>query len=464
MKPAITASTAWVKCFLLVCLLLSFRPLLQSQGCPQGLAGIYKIGPSGSFTSLGNAFNELKQKGIAGPLILELTADYKSNVETFPIKLFRISCADSIKNIIIRPEAGVDSLLIISNDSIATIDLNNARFITIDGRSGGNGDPDKLTIQNSNTKGSAIRFVNDASYNQLKFLNIRGTTNSIVNGVVNFSGTDSTTGNDFNRIDTCRVFNGDALPSNLVYSQGTFNKVNTGNVINGCDLFNFYSRKDPSHAICIFDNSDKFVITNNSIYQEATHDYLNQSGTPNWYGIRIFTVLTGGFVVSGNYVGGTARLAGGSRLSCTGQFLFRGITVANGRGIINASIISDNIVTNLYLQCGMPQYHALIELGADSYLDRTFNGTCSGNILGSTSNDSSVTVRADTGCILVALHANALRNDSVTISNNKIGGIYARTNGRESVDIVGIHSWSYGGARLRIAENEIGSLAKKQHI
>jgi len=412
----------------LILLLLFLSKTSFGQPCVNGMQGIQTIGPSGQYPSLTVAFDSLRSKGVSGPVILELQTNYNSSAEIFPVKFTKIRCADSVWNIVIRPQAGATGLQLTSNDPTATIDFNNGKFITIDGRSGGTGGTSSLTITNSNTSGSAIRLINDASWNNLKFLDIRGVNSSSFNAVVFITGTDSVTGNDYNRIDTCRIYSGSTAAANLVYSYGTIFKPNTGLTITGCELFDFFSRNDISHGIYIGSNNEKVSITGNSVYQTSPRDYLNLSAFTNVYGIRILTISQGGHIIKDNFIGGTQKNAGGAKMRMTGTFNFKGISISNDSGITKASLVENNLITKIYMHNSANGGDAaMLELGFTDFGDYRFNGNCINNTIGTMTGDSAIiyrnsgngffTLRGLSGASISGL-------DSVNIRLNKIGGLY----------------------------------------
>lgn len=450
-------------CLFIYTCTLPFGNTLFSQTCSQGLSGTYKIGASGTFTSITAAFNQLQQKGVSGPVILELNNDYNSSNEVFPLTLHFINCTDSVNTITIRPAAGAGTVTINGNDPSALIDLNDAKFITIDGRTGDGDTTIRLTINNSNTNaGAAIRFINDASYNKLQYLNIRGASTSILSGVVFFSTSDSSAGNRYNRIDNCRVYNSDTYPANLVYSNGTISKMNSGNVINSCELFNFFSYKGTSQAVYISDGSEKFTITNNSIFQTVTHSYLLQSAGANIYGVQVMSWLGGGYTISGNYIGGTAAHAGGTKWQATGEIAFRGICIGNKNGKQNASIVSNNTITNIEFQLTTDGGQRMIALGDDTDQYPTFNGTCTGNNIGSMDGSTVISMLFDNSTSFEGIFAHASApDDSLIIAGNRLGalrGIPSNSSLSTLFTFYGVHiMYTQRGNKVRIFGNEIGS-------
>jgi trimeric autotransporter adhesin len=417
---------------------------LFSQTCPNGLSGTFKIGPTGNFSTIQAAMDTLKSKGVTAAVILELQSTYNSSVETFPIRLSLVPCADSTKYITLRPETGAANLEITGNDDTTTIDLNNAHYFVIDGRSGGIGVNKNLTISNTNTNGSVIRFIDDACFNSIAHVNIKGGTSSIYHGLVDFDGTSLISGNDYNRIDTCNIFNGATAPANGIHANGTPGKTNTGILINGCSIYNFFKWGDYSNGIFIRGFNDSVAIVGNSIYHTADRIYTHHSSS-HVAGIKILAPFNGGFLVTNNFIGGTADRAGGNKWKLSGNFTFTGISVSNGSGAKNFSVVSNNIVTNLHLQSTRSPFHInMIELACGYACtlawDYAFNGDCHDNIIGSPTNDSAIFVENNIptnedswGTITGLLAYRLSHSDSVNIHNNKIGGMHIS---RESLNLV----------------------------
>ena len=109
------------------------------------------------------------------------------------------------------------------------MDLNGAQFVTIDGRPGGAGShagsgggaASQLTIANTSTSGVALRFINEASGNTLRYTTLRGVNTSATSGTVVFSTTTGANGNDNNTIDHCDIGDGASTPANGIYSLGS---------------------------------------------------------------------------------------------------------------------------------------------------------------------------------------------------------------------------------------------------
>ncbi len=95
--------------------------------------------------------------------------------------------------------------------SSTLIDLNGADNVTIDGRVNATGSiADMVVVNTSTAANSTLRFINDATNNTIKYCNIKGSeTQAASGGVVFFSTTTGSTGNDANTIDNNNITSSD---------------------------------------------------------------------------------------------------------------------------------------------------------------------------------------------------------------------------------------------------------------
>jgi hypothetical protein len=175
---------------------------------------------SGSYTTLGAAFTAINSGTHTGTISISVTGN-----TTEPVSAILNASGNgsaSYTSIQIVPGGGA-SRTISGNIAGALIDLNGSDNITIDGlNTGGNA----LIIDNSNTgtTTSTIRFINDASTNQIQNCTILGASTSISTGTIFFGNADAILlqGNDNNTINNC-TFDGSGvnLPSSSIVCIGT---------------------------------------------------------------------------------------------------------------------------------------------------------------------------------------------------------------------------------------------------
>ena len=143
-----------------------------------------------------------------------------SGGETFPLVINTLGSPSN--TITIRPESGAAGLSITSANATATVDLNTATNVTIDGRAGGVG-PSQSTISNTLTTvtGGAVRLINGASRNTIQFCTLTGVETTATAAVVLFSTTTGATGNNNNNINNCDIRDAATTPVNCVLGLGT---------------------------------------------------------------------------------------------------------------------------------------------------------------------------------------------------------------------------------------------------
>ena len=425
------------------------------------LSGTYSIGPTGTYASLTAAIADVKLQGMNASVVLELQASYMSSVETFPLTVGGAGGLPTtmVNTLTIRPASGATALSISSaNTTAATLDLNGAQFLRIDGRPGGVGTAKELTIANTNTSGVAVRFINEASENVLSFLIVQGVNTSATGGTSVFSTTTGVNGNDNNTIDQCDLRDGATTPANALYSLGSNGNVaqrNSGNTVSNCNIFNFYAETavDVTGVRLDSGNTDWNII-GNSFYQ--TSDRVAVAS--NVRAIFINNPSGNNFTITGNFIGGTAPRAGSTAwatLGTSAAYRFQGIRLnvgttgssnAQGNTIQNiAWTTSSNDTTQSGIWCGIYVQSGRVNIG-----------TATGNTIGRSTGTESVSVTTSgTGGTSFGIRSES--SSPVAITNNTIGSITTSGSGTTvSASLVGIQVSA--GANT-IVGNNIGSTA-----
>ncbi len=236
------------------------------------LSGTKTVGPGGSFsyTTLTAAIADLNAFGIEGPTIFELQSTYTSGSETYPLSVNAMSLSSGTNTVIIRPASGVTALSISGSSTTGIIVLNGADYLTIDGRPGGSGIAKELTIDNISTSSTAtanaIRFINDADNNTVQYCTIKSGNSSALGGVILFSTSTGTNGNDNNSVSNCDITRTVAgRPTTGVVFNGTAAKENTNNSISLCNIFDW-----SGYGFYLNANATSTTISQNNIYWTTT--------------------------------------------------------------------------------------------------------------------------------------------------------------------------------------------------
>jgi hypothetical protein len=406
-------SLAWLAALVLAINLISgFTSAIAAP-----LAGTRAIGPTGDYVSITAALADAQAQTLGGALVWELQTNYVSSVETFPL-VFGSLTTTAANTLTLRPQLGATNLLISSAvTTAATVDLNGAQFVTIDGRPGGmggnagsgGGAASQLTIANTSIAGRTLRFINGAGNNTLRYTTLHGANNNSFNGVVYFSTTTSAYGNDTNTLDHCDIGNGASNPANCIYSTGYgAPKNNRGNTVSNCNIFNFFSTGGDQYGIRLDGGNSDWTITGNNFYQT---DY--PAATPFAVGAIFINDTSGNnFVVCSNTIGGWANSDTPAPAAAN---LFFGIKL--NVGSTTPSSVQGNTIQNMYWMTTQNLSAAPGIWGGITVLAGSANiGTVSGN-----SFNAITVVTSGTGALATGITSTG--TNTVAIANNNIYGM-----------------------------------------
>jgi trimeric autotransporter adhesin len=426
-----------------VCIMLSLSIIFYSAADAQT-----QVGAGQTYTTLKAAFDAINAGTLTGNITLQITSNI---TETASASLNASgSGSASYTSVTINPGGGA-ARAVTGNITTSLLSLNGADNVIIDGlNSSGN----SLTFYNSNTTGVTILFTNDATNNTVTKCTVRGAcsanTFTEIRGVISFGrGATGGTGNDNNTISQCDISEG----NNSIWAyNSTAGTVNENITISGCNIYDYYSvtaGSFTSSGIYVYTGNSDWTISNNSFYQ-TTGRTVNAAVI---FGVIYIRSASGNnFQITGNYIGGTAALAGGTAMtynnSNTGSNGFSGIVVE--AGTTTASSIQGNIITNInYTSAGADGVYNLS--GIRIVAGWVNIGDISGNTIGSSSIAGAISINTSSSTntfygIYYTLPA------SSSISNNTVGGITMSSRG----SFTGLNIIATNGSAT-INNNVIGS-------
>jgi trimeric autotransporter adhesin len=387
----------------------------QSTTACTTISGIKTVGPGGDYPSLSTAFADINSCTLSGNTELQLIAGYSSTSEAYPIQS---SNTASVGAFTLKVYPVVAGLSITSNNATGTLNLNNAKNITIDGRVNQAGAND-LIIANTNAGASyAILLNNDASNNVIQNCIVQSTNTSSTSGTIVFAGSTGTTGNDNNLIDHCDIKDGASTPTNAIYSAGTSTAIdNSGNTVSNSNIFNYFNAGNNSNGIFLSSNSAAWTINANKFYQTTTRTVTAGS---QHRGINVVTSNGNGYVITNNVIGyasstgtGTTTYNGGF----AGRFFGIELTAANTG---TASSIQGNTITAISLTTTSGTTTAPGIFTGISVLGGTVSiGNTTPNVIGT--GPGTIAVTTSNSANVFGIHANS--TGALNILNNVIGGI-----------------------------------------
>jgi hypothetical protein len=409
-----------------------------------GLSGTVNVGTGQTYTSLTNAgglFEAIYNNGIASNLTALIISDL---TETGAVELTQWTGSSTLT---ISPTGGA-ARTISGTVNGAMISLKGADRVSIDGLNTGS---NSLIISNlsTGTSASTIKFYNDATANTIKKCTVKGSSTNTSGGVIFFSTTTGTTGNDGNLIDNNNITNSVNAnrPVNAIYALGTSGKDNSENTVSNNNIFDYINPTAASYGIQLGDYNSAWTISGNSLYETTS---ITPTGAWAYNGIYISSTGVN-FTVSNNYIGGSsANCAGTWTKSGTTNNSFTGIYLYSGAG--TTSNIQGNTIQNFTWQNSGTSGWTGIQTGSSGSVNI---GTTAGNTIGSTTGSTSVNYTggaAGATCYGISI----LSTGTVDCQNNAIGLITAGNSvATANTNFWGIHKT--GAGTTTISNNTIGS-------
>lgn len=439
---------------------ISTPDLLGSQMTLSGgtLSGIKTVGSGGDYNNLTTAFNTINAQGLIGNVELQLITGYPAAPETYPIQSSNATAVGAF-NVKVYPT--VAGLSITSNNTTGTLNLNNAKNITFDGRVNQTGAND-LIIANTNAGTSyAVLLNNDATNNVIQNCIVQSTNTSTTSGTIVFGTTSGANGNDNNTVSACDIRDGATTPTNGIYSVGTTAttaQFNDNNIITGNNISNFFNAGSSTIGVFVGAGNSTWTISNNKLFQTATRTYTT-GNTHN--GIQVNNTSGNGFVITGNTIG-YASSTGTGTYTMAGTVATRFIGINVSAGTTAASSVQGNAVTNFNLSTssgatgGNGIFSGINVTGGNVNV-----GTTTPNTIGSGTGTGAIVATTSTaGGLVVGINSSSA--GTVNISNNVIGSIDGLgSSATQPASITGIQ---VSAGTPTINNNMVGSTATANSI
>ncbi|MCX8050286.1 MAG: fibronectin type III domain-containing protein, partial [Chlorobi bacterium] len=437
------------------------------------LSGTRQI-PTTNYPNIKTAIDSIYALGLAGPVVFEFLSSYTSTSEpAFPL-VFNgaIPGASSTNTVTFRPASGVSNVVVAASVSTVLLDFNGASWIVFDGRPGGTGTSQQLTIANMNTTASigTIRLYNGATNNTFRYCRILGASSSTTSGVVNFGAPGTSVGNRKNTLTNCNI--GDTLSTNqpycAVYASGNTTVLSDSNTISNCNIYNYFIASTTNYGIYGSTGYTRWIITGNSFYQTTSRTFT--SSVTLYHVFLSGSTNSGGHYIANNVIGGTQPGGGGSQMTynistTTLTPILYGIYCSLVTSTLDTTRIIGNTITNLYFRTASTSTTA-----ANGIFASGGNLLIQNNTIGSATATNSITLQSTTTSTPPTFNAiygfsSSTQGFSTTISGNTVGGITMNAENTASGWIfIGINLASTVGAESYVTNNVIGSTTTANSI
>jgi hypothetical protein len=411
----------------------------------------------GDFTTLQQAFDYINGGSVSGDITLQIV---DNTTETGTAVLYSSGGEVNYTSVLIFP--AFPGLSINGDIDGPLIELNGVDHVTIDGRVDQTGNAD-LVISNisTGTSASTIRFIESAVTSTIQYCKIEGSETGTSSGVIFFSTTSTGNGNDGITIDNNNLTSSSAgRPINSVYSSGTSGRENSGCTISNNNIYDFLNRGMASSGILISSNTTTWTISGNSFYE--TTSFIPISNVA-YNAIQLNNPSGNGFIITGNYIGGSSALCAGAPWTKTSAFNNTFSAININVGAVASSSIQNNTIKNFnWSNSGNATWTGIqIASGAVNV------GTTTGNNIGETNTTGSliITAGATSGPNAAIFYGiNIASGGTVDCQNNNIGSITsANSNPIFASSIYGITKTASAGTTT-ISNNTIGSASTPASI
>ncbi len=438
--------------------------ILAGHGVPVQCQNILVNPGAGSYPTLKAAFDAINIGTHTGDLTVDITS---STTETEPCVLVASGTGSALyTSILIRPSGGA---AVSVSGAIAPgnplVEFFGADYVTIDGlNSGGNA----LTLSNTTASATGgtctIRFRSDATYNTITRCSIQGSASMTVGsngGVIYFSDAVST-GNDFNTISFCDIGPaGTNLPTKCIYSLGTSTNTSLYNsdvTITGNSIFDYFGASMTSAGVYLSGGNSEWTISDNRFFQTAPR--TQTTGTIH-AGIQLANTNINNCLISGNTIG-FSNASGTGTYSITGNSTgckFYPIYLS-AHGTVTPTSIQGNVISNISLTGNLNGNNTASSFtGIHIINGRADIGNITGNLIGSLQQSASIVFNSTyTGAVTTDIHGIYYNvSQSVTVANNRIGGIDVENSSTGIVDLFGIRTITNSANTIQITNNKVGS-------
>jgi hypothetical protein len=404
-------------------------------------SGVVNVGPAETVTSLTNAggiFALINAGALSGNLTIRITGDLTAETGTNALNQWAEQGVGNY-TVTIEPSAGVTRLIAGSSGASALVRLDGADRVTIDGRFGGSGS--FLTFRNTSNTAPTIGLINDAQNNTFRNLIVESgnTSTSTTAGGAFLIGTGlaTGTGNDNNTITGCEIRDRSdvagtpAMGINIVGTNTAIPGFNSNCTISNNNIHDwFLANSTLQFGLNIGVGNREHTITGNSFYQTATRTQTTAGAVTRAININFSSSVnnTGGYVITDNFIGGTAPGATGGDMTYTVSGVninqsFSAISVAAG---MLPNSIQNNIIRKIDYTTHTPGAGASVL--SLLFVGQGYHnvGTVTGNVIGAATGNDIIKVTVNAGgagtAFLTGIFASAT-NGSFNINNNILGGI-----------------------------------------
>lgn len=261
----------------------------------------------GDYASINALLQDAVCKHIGPNLVIELQPNYSFAAEGGVVRFKPVLVHRNLQSITIRPAASATALTVSNTAAYPLIMVDSVPFVHIDGRAGGTGTANNLTISQGDQYQPAIAFVNNASGGGVHYTNITGRTKASSVGLLFLGARDPLNFgvNYANAANNTTINNCKIGPASGFTLKGILVEGGDNNTIRNNEFFRFLF-----DAINYIGGGRNSRIVGNRLYQPepvpAQYDFVSNNSP----GAMVFTNVKNNFMVDSNRLGGSSATWG----------------------------------------------------------------------------------------------------------------------------------------------------------
>ena len=400
---------------------------------PASISGIKTI--PGDYPTINALLQDAVCKQLGPDLIIELLPSYSFASEGGVVRIKPVLNNNYLHSVTIRPAASATSLVLRNAGANPLFAIDSVSNIHIDGRAGGTGTTNNLTIIQSNTSYPAIAYMNNANGGGVHYVNIEGNSKSNTNGLILFARREPVQTLSYNygvnnaTINNCKI----GPPSGFMH-KGIVVERGNDITIRENEFFRFFKE-----AIYYNEGGANSHIVKNRFYQPDFVPATDGANIADGAGTMVFTGIQNNLRVDSNRFGGSSPVWGvgnwkqdlfltGSNTGF-GMIRFEDNIASDGRKVY----IRNNEFGNMTVTALRPFYQVYAE--GNSVINDNKIGTA----------DSSNSIISD-GYQLAIFSS---RGNFTSINNNFLSGIRTSNEGGSLIDVFSVDT-------AQISGNDVG--------
>nr|AUN35654.1 hypothetical protein [uncultured bacterium] len=394
------------------------------------ISGIKTI--PGDYATINALLLDAVCKQLGPDLIIELAPTYSFAAEGGVVRFNPVLNNNMLHSVTIRPAASATALTLTNSGAYPMFIIDSVSNIHFDGRAGGIGTTNNLTIIQSNINYPAIAYINNTRNAGVHYVNIQGNSKSNTNGLLLFSRRDPTNFSVVNSygVNGAMINNCKIGPASGFTYKGLVVESGNNVTVRENEFFRFFKE-----AVLFKEGGTNNRVVRNRLYQPDLMPSADGVNPANGLGAMVFTDVDNNFVADSNRIGGSSPVWG---VGSWRQTLYTGSTgLDNGYAMIRFKKAFATDTVRSYIR---NNEFGNIKVTANNMLCQIYtegNCTISNNKIGTMDSLNSIVADASQYIIYPHIHGSCIITNNFIRGIKAAGAVFISPNGIDTVVITG---------------------------